>query len=151
MITTREINVNLTRGKLKLRQSTTKNIDASLKVEPPKGKIKPRGISTTTQADVADIAERKRRDDIAVEKKVLEAAEKKLAMKDEKKIVIVEKETTTEPMITITHPVAKDIKVGKTTTREYEIEVEKKPWNKMNAKERKEYQIEKAKKKEGLK
>ena len=111
MITTREINVDLTRGKLKLRQSTTKNIDASLRVEPPKGKIKPRGISTTTQADVADIAEKKRRDDIAIEKKII------LKVDNEGDFVT----------------------------------VEKKPWNKMNAKERKEYQIEKAKKKGGVK
>ena len=140
MITTREINVNLTRGKLKLRQSTTKNVNASIRVEPPKGKIKPRGISTTTQADVADIAEKKRRDDIAAEKKVLETAEKKarkqaevaekkLAMKDEKKIVIAEKPKLVEP------------------SSELMAELTKKPWNKMNAKERKEYQKEKAKEK----
>ena len=90
MITTRQINVDLAKEKLKLRRITTKNIDAGLKVEPPKAKIKPRGLSTTMLSDVADIAEKKRRDDIAKEKK--------------------------------------------------------KPWNKMNAKERKEYQIEKAKK-----
>lgn len=138
MITTKQVNVNLTRGKLKLRHVTTKNIDASIRVEPPKAPIKTKSITTTTQQDVADIAEKKRRDDIA--------EEKKLIMKDEKKLVLVEKETATEPMITIAHPIAKDIKVGKTTTGEYEIDVEKKPWNKMNAKERKEYQAEKARK-----
>ena len=139
MITTKEINVDLAKEKLKLRGVTTKDIDAGVKVEPPKAKIKPRGVSTTNMADVADIAEKKKRDDIMVERK--------LAMKDEKKIVMAEKEEIIEPMETITHPVAKDIKVGKTTTGEYEVEVEKKPWNKMNAKERKEHQAEKARKK----
>ncbi|TES93503.1 MAG: hypothetical protein E3J87_02195 [Candidatus Cloacimonadota bacterium] len=139
MKTTRDINVILGKGKIKLRHVTTKDIDVGVRVEPPKTPIKTKSITTTTLADVADIAEKKRRDDIA--------KERKLAMKDEKKIVIAEKETTTEPMITITHPVAKDIKVGKITTGEYEIDEEKKPWNKMNAKERKEYQAEKAKEK----
>jgi len=83
MITTRQINVDLTKGKLKLRRATTKDIDAGVRVEPPKEPIKPRSVSTTTLPDVADMAEKKRRDDIAVEKK--------LAMKDEKKIVMADK------------------------------------------------------------
>jgi len=151
MITTREINVNLTRGKLKLRQSTTKNVDASSRVEPPKGKIKPRGISTTTQADVADIAEKKRRDDIAKEKKI--------AMRDAKKIVIAkkvkkekelkQKEKEKERLDMVAKEKAKTKLVE--PSRELMVELTKKPWNKMNAKERKEYQVEKAKKKEGLK
>ena len=135
MITSRQINVNLTRGKLKLRQVTTKDINPGIRVEPPKEPIKPRGVSTTTQADVVDIAEKKRRDDIAKEKKALEVArkkaevaEKKLAMKDAKKIVIAEKPKLVDP------------------SKELMAELTKKPWNKMNAKERKEYQIEKAKK-----
>ena len=139
MKTTREINVNLTRGKLKLRQVTTKNVDASLRVEPPKEPIKPRGVSTTTQADVADIAEKKRRDDIA--------KEKKLAMKDEKKIVTVEKKTI--PVIKIDD--RKLVGLIADEIAQMPLITEKKPWNKMNAKERKEYQIEKAKKKEELK
>ena len=97
MITTREINVNMSKEKLKLRHVTTKGIDAGVRVEPPKTPIKARGVSTTTLPDVADIAEKKRRDDILAE------------------------------------------------TRKLEIKDEKKPWNKMNAKERKEYQAEKAK------
>ena len=103
MITTREINVDLSKGG-KLNRVTTKNIDTSPKVKLPKKPIKAKGISTSNIADVADIREKKRRDDIA--------EEKKLAMKDEKKLAI----------------------------------AEKKSWNKMNAKERKEYQVEKAKK-----
>ena len=124
MITTRQINVDLAKEKLKLRGVTTRNIDAGVRVEPPKAKIKPRGVSTTTLADVADIAEKKRRDDIMVEKK-------KLDKKDEKKIVMVEK--------------GKGPKLVE-PSKELMAELTKKPWNKMNAKERKEYQVEKKKK-----
>ena len=123
MITTRQINVNLSKEKLKLRHVTTKGIDAGVKVEPPKAPIKPRSVTTTTLPGVADIAEKKRRDDIA--------KEKKLAMKDEKKIVIVERKKGPK----LVEP-----------SKELMVELTKKPWNKMNAKERKEYQIEKAKK-----
>lgn len=93
MITTREINVDLTKGKLKLRRVSTKDIDAGVRVEPPKEPIKTRGVSTTTLPDVADIAEKKRRDDIAVEKK--------LAMRDAKKVAMAEKkvEIITAPAI----------------------------------------------------
>lgn len=127
MITTKQINVNLSRGKLKLRHVTTKDVDASVRVEPPKEPIKRKGlatITTTTLPDVADIAEKKRRDDIAIEKK--------LAMKDEKKIVI----SQAIPKKIIVRNEKKIVVIEK-----------KKPWNKMNAKERKEYQVEKAKKK----
>ena len=122
MITTKQITVNLDRGKLKLRYVTTKNIDAGIRVEPPKAPIKKRSLTTHTMQDVADEAEKKRRDDIM--------AEKKLAIKDEKKIVITEKRTKGEFK----------------PSKEF-IEAMKKPWNKMNAKERKEYQAEKARKK----
>jgi len=70
MITTREINVNLEKGH-KLERATTKNIDASIKVELPKEPIKTQSISTTTLADIADIAEKKRRDEIMAERKVI--------------------------------------------------------------------------------
>jgi len=113
MITTREINVDLSkRGKLD--RVTTKDIDASPKVKFPKKPVKAKGISTSNIADVADIREKKRRDDIA--------KEKKLAIKDEKKIML------------------------KVDNKGDSLIIEKKSWNKMNAKERKEYQIEKAKK-----
>jgi len=98
MITTKQINVNLAKEKLKLRHVTTKDIDVSVKVKLPKEPIKPKSVTTTTLPDVADIAEKKRRDDIAKEKKIVMA--------------------------------------------------EKKPWNKMNAKERKKYQVKKVKEKE---
>lgn len=124
MITTKDVNVDLSRGKLRLRRVTTKDIDVGVRVEPPKVPIKKQSITTTTRQDVADIAEKKRRDDIA--------KEKKLAMKDEKKIVMVEKEVGPK----LVKP-----------SRELMAELTKKPWNKMNAKERKEHQVEKAKKK----
>ena len=70
MITTKQINVNLSKEKLKLRRVTTRDVDAGVRVEPPREPIKIRGVSTTTLPDVADIVEKKRRDDIAVEKKI---------------------------------------------------------------------------------
>ena len=113
---------------------TTKSVDASIRVEPPKGKIKPRGVSTTTLQDVADIAEKKRRDDIM--------AEQKLAMKDAKKIAIAEKPKLIEP------------------SKELMAELKRKPWKDMTDEEKKiEYKerakraaiTRAAKKKEGLK
>ena len=62
MITTRQVNVDLAKEKLKLRGVSTKNIDANSRVEPPKAKIKPRGVTSTTLADVEDIREKKRRE-----------------------------------------------------------------------------------------
>ena len=82
MITTRDIDVDLSKGG-KLNRVTTKDVDASPKVKLPKKPVKATGISTSNIADVADIREKKRRDDIAIEKK--------LAMKDEKKLIINEK------------------------------------------------------------
>ena len=137
MITTRQINVDLAKEKLKLRGVTTKNIDAGVRVEPPKAKIKPRGVSTTTLSDVADIAEKKRRDDIMVEKK-------KFDKKDKKKIVQVKKKPEKTDKEFAREVGAKFV----STNIPIEHKAEKKPWNKMNAKERKEYQIEKARKKE---
>ena len=81
MITTREINVDLSKGS-KLNRVTTKDVDASPKVKFPKKPVKVKGITTSNIADVADIQEKKRRDDIM--------AEKKLAMKDKKTIMLVD-------------------------------------------------------------
>jgi len=83
MITTRQINVDLTKGKLKLRHVSTKDIDAGVRVEPPKEPIKPRSVSTTTLPDVADMAEKKRRDDIMAERKVEEKAKPVIKVDEE--------------------------------------------------------------------
>jgi len=115
---------------------TTKTVDASIKVEPPKAPIKAKSITTTTLPDVADIAEKKRRDDIM--------AEQKLAMKDKKKIVMVEKETSFQENI-VTYQKEQNEIIAK--EKSLKMKAEKKPWNKMNTKERKEYQAEKARKK----
>jgi len=132
MITTKQINVNLSRGKLKLRHVTTKDVDASVRVEPPKEPIKKKRlatITTTTLPDVADIAEKKRRDDIM--------AEKKLAMKDEKKIVMVEKEIEiiAGPAIIKDEIQEKSMVTLIVPTRI--IEREKKPWKEMTGEEKK--------------
>ena len=127
MKTTRDINVDLSRGRLKLRHVTTKNIDVGVRVEPPKAPIKKQSLTTTTMQDVADIAEKKRRDDIM--------KERKLAMKDEKKLTINKKGEAN-----------KGFTKGDAVYQKKE-KIEKKPWNKMNAKERKAYQAEKARKK----
>lgn len=105
MITTNKINVILSKGKLKSRQVTTKDLNPGIRVEPPKEPIKTRGVSTTTLPDVGDIIEKKRRDGIMAKlEKAKKAAKKEKPLKLEKPIEV------------------------------------KKPWNKMNAKERKEYQ-----------
>lgn len=90
MITTREINVNLDKGRGKLQRVTTRDVDASIKVRPPKKPIKATGITTTTLADVADIAEKRRRDKIMAEKKAFEA-KKELTPDEKKKLAMKEK------------------------------------------------------------
>jgi len=69
MITTREINVNLDKGRAKLKRRTTKDVDASIRVVKPKEPIKAQGVSTSNIADVEDIVEKKRRDEIAAGRK----------------------------------------------------------------------------------
>jgi hypothetical protein len=71
MITTRQINVSLDKGGKKLGQVSTKDVDASIRVEPKPTK-KAIGISTATLADVADIAAKKERDDIMAQRKSVE-------------------------------------------------------------------------------
>jgi len=95
MITTRKIDVNLSKGRIKLNRTTTKNIDASIKVKQPKKKIKSPVVSTHNMADIADIIEKRKRDEIMAERtsfqknmviyqneqNELMAKEKKIAMK----------------------------------------------------------------------
>lgn len=63
MITTRDINVDLSRGKRPLSQKTTKDVDVYVKP----GKPKPTRIAVSTHniESVQAIAEKKRRDKIA--------------------------------------------------------------------------------------
>jgi len=95
-----------------------------VRVEPPKAPIKKKSlatITTTTLPDVADIAEKKRRDDIM--------AERKLAMKDEKKIVIAERPKLVEPSKTIEQIAEEEgLKIAR---------VKKKPWKEMTDEEKK--------------
>ncbi len=80
MITTRDIKVDLSRERKLLNQKTTKGIDVYVKRGTPKpSKIV---VSTHNIEDVADIAEKKRRDEIMVQKKTAEEDQKKLAMKE---------------------------------------------------------------------
>lgn len=87
MITTRQIDVNLEKGKLKHRHVTTKDINAGVRVEPPKEPIKPRSITTATLPDVADIADKKKRAEIVAERKKAEIQVDSNADSFEKKIV----------------------------------------------------------------
>jgi len=68
MITTKQVSVNLTRGR-KLERKTTKDIDASIPVGIPT--TKPTFISTRMMGDVADMAEKKRRDEIMASRKAI--------------------------------------------------------------------------------
>lgn len=56
MITTNKINVKLSKGRRKLTQISTKDVDASIKVKLPKISVKPMSVSTHALADVSDIA-----------------------------------------------------------------------------------------------
>lgn len=85
MITTKDINVILEKGQGKLKQMTTKDVDASIKVVQPKEPVKPKIISTHSMADVADIMDKKKRDDIMAQRKANRAIKA-----DEEKIVMVE-------------------------------------------------------------
>ena len=129
MITTRQVNVNLAKEKLKLRHVTTKDIDAGVRVEPPKEPIKKKSIvtiSTTTLPDVADIAEKKRRDDIMAERK---AEDKKAVEKVSPRII----EPSKEPIVTSIFPLEM-----KETTK-------KKPWKETTDEEKKVKYKERAK------
>ena len=69
MITTRQIKADIAKRAGKLGQATTKDVDASIpRVENPNPQ-KTAQVSTHNIADVADIAEKKRRDAIMAEKK----------------------------------------------------------------------------------
>ena len=68
MITTRQIKADIAKQAGKLEQATTKDVDASIpRVENPNPQ-KTAQVSTHNIADVADIAEKKRRDAIMAEK-----------------------------------------------------------------------------------
>jgi len=139
MITTRDIDVDLEKGNARLNQKTTKDIDVSFRedfdfskvifvdgiaqemledfmIEIPRPKEVIRPPSISTH-NMQDVA------DILEKKKrdKIMAKMKKLEKKDEKKILLIDNKG--------------NILVAKN-----------KPWNKMNAKERKEYQLEKARK-----
>jgi len=141
MITTREINVNLNKGKLKLRHVSTRNINAGVRVEPPKEPIKPRGVTTTTLPDVADIAEKKRRDDIAEERKLAMKDEKKIAQKEEKKVGA---EIITAPAI-VKDEEGTPVRLDEIGSPAIEVEDEKKPWKEMTDDEKKVEYKERAK------
>lgn len=67
MITTRDIKVDLNRGRRPLKQVTTKSVDVYVK--PGKSEPTKIAVSTHTIQNVADIAEKARRDRIAAERK----------------------------------------------------------------------------------
>lgn len=144
MITTRQVNVDLTKGKLKLRHVSTKDINAGVKIEPPKAPIKARGVSTTTLPDVADIKEKKRRDDIAKEKKkatiTKPVGEIKLDIKDVKKLVMAEKKPESKVEIITVPAIIKDGEGESAPTI-----TEKKPWKEMTDEEKKVEYKERAK------
>ena len=68
MITTRQIDADNPKKAEKLRQATTKDVDASIPRTENLNPQKSVNVSTRNIADVADIAEKKRRDEIMAEK-----------------------------------------------------------------------------------
>lgn len=130
MITTRDIFVKLGIGRPKLKNLTTKDIDASIRITKPKGVPKKSQFITTGDVDnEEDRAERRKRLEIIAErkKKTVKKVVKEKKTKEEKII---------EPMETITHPVAKPIMKPVTTAGEQEIKINKKPWKEMSTAER---------------
>lgn len=91
MLTTRQISVKLPKDRIKLNRITTKDIDASIKVELPKKPIKTQIVSTTNLPDIADIAEKKRRDDIMAESKAMVRKAWKDMTDEERKIDVNER------------------------------------------------------------
>ena len=70
MITTRNIKAEIPRQEGRLKQVTTKDINVNVKVPESPNLQKTAQVSTHNIADVEDIAEKKRRDAIMVEKKM---------------------------------------------------------------------------------
>ncbi len=69
ILTTSKINVKLEEGQRKFKRTTTKTVDASIKVEQPKVPTKPQSISTRDIMDVGDAIEKKKRVDIIAQRK----------------------------------------------------------------------------------
>lgn len=69
MITTKVINVDLEKGRNKLRRVTTKDVDASIKVKIPDKSVKTKSLTTSKLMDVGDIIEKRRRDEIMAQRK----------------------------------------------------------------------------------
>lgn len=89
MITTREINVILKKAQRKFIGITTKNVDASIRTPLPAEKpVKSSFVSTHNQADAADIAEKKRRDEIMKERYDLEK------IKEARRVIMTEQKAT---------------------------------------------------------
>lgn len=86
IVTTRNIDVNLHKGPRRLKQTTTKKVDASIRVKQPKNPQKPVSLSTAELPDVQDIKDKKKRDDIM--------EQRKLYLKDQKMVKINEKKKT---------------------------------------------------------
>ena len=70
MITTRQIDADNPKKAEKLKQATTKDVDASIPRTENPNPQKSVNVSTRNITDVADIAEKKRRDAIMAEKKM---------------------------------------------------------------------------------
>jgi len=81
MNTTKTINVDLGKREKPLKQNTTKDVE--VKYIDSKERVGSKiFVSTHNIQDVADIAEKKRRDEIMAQKLAYQKEEKKLAMKE---------------------------------------------------------------------
>lgn len=143
--TTRQINVNLEKGGKKLVRVSTKDVDASIKAKPPKKSVKTIALTTSMLDDVADIVARKEREAILKQRRSFKKGDP--VYLDEKGNLVVSKKEEEIEVDVISHPTKiedKDMESEITTSTQ---ELVTKPWNKMNSKERKEYQAMKAKEK----
>lgn len=138
MISTRNVNVALAKQR-RLQNVTTKTIDVSPKItKPALDPVRKSPLITThTIGDVADMEERRVRGEIALQRKNSKKGD--LTYLDDKGKLV----TDEKPGETLKEFAVQDVPfVGGDVVKDYqaiEVPVEK-PWNKMNAEERKEYQ-----------
>lgn len=144
IMTTREIYVHLAKGQRKLERTTTKHVDASIKVVQPKIPQKPVTLSTAGLPDVSDIIDKKKRDDIMVQRKLYLKDQKKLAQNEKKKAKIVKKafekgdmiyQDKTGEVVVIEKP-GQEIKVLPKGSHVDLTKDEKKPWDDLTEEER---------------
>lgn len=142
MITTRGIFVKLGMGRKQFSRVTTKDVDASIRVEPPKrGANKRPIVSTNKLADVSDISGKARRDKIMAEREVLDIKDAKKEAEKKKK------EEQGPKLVEPSEELKAELKEAESKLAMTEsMEVVRKHWKDMTDEEKKDAYKERAKK-----